>query len=347
MAQVFGHLPRTAKERLLEIAAGLMDEAPDRYGAGELVERLEHRVAELLGKEATVFMPSGVMAQQAALRVHAEQSGNRLVALHPRSHLLESESNAFEVLHGLRGVALGAATQMSSAADVRALDEPVGTLLLELPDRNLGGTLRPWDDLCALLEAARERGMRIHLDGARLWECSPFYQRPYAEIARSFDTVYVSMYKVLNGLAGAVLAGPAEIITQARVWQIRHGGRLVTQFPMLASAWQGLDAYLPRIPLYVDRAARIAQVFREFKGVRVVPSSPPTNMMHVYLDGDRERLESALLGAAASTGLKLAGSLRPTPVDGWSMFEVHCSEGALLVDDALIRRCVTQVLECA
>src|SRR5207302_558590 len=118
-----------------------LTEERDRYGKGEVPERLEARVAELLGKEAAVWMPSGTMAQQIALRIHADRSGRRAVAFHPFCHLDVHEERAYEVLHGLHAVLLGARDRLIAAADVEAVAEPLGTLLLELPQRDLGGRL--------------------------------------------------------------------------------------------------------------------------------------------------------------------------------------------------------------
>ena len=80
----------------------------------------------------------------------------------------------------------------------------------ELPQRDIGGLLPAWDDLREQVVAARERGAATHLDGARLWEAQPFYGRPHAEIAGLFDSVYVSLYKGLQGVRGAVLAADAD-----------------------------------------------------------------------------------------------------------------------------------------
>ena len=94
------------------------------------------------------------------------------------------------------------------------------------------------------------------MDGARLWQCAPFYQRTLAEIADLFDTVYVSFYKDLGAPAGAALTGTKVVIDEARVWQIRHGGRLFAAYPFLIAAEQGLDEVLPRMPEFVKSAER-------------------------------------------------------------------------------------------
>ena len=104
--------------------------------------------------------------------------------------------------------------------------EPLAALVIELPQREIGGRLPSWDDLVAQVEHARSRGAAVHLDGARIWEAGPFYGRPLAEIAALFDSVYVSFYKGLGGLAGSMLLGEDDVITEARAWRQRHGGTL-------------------------------------------------------------------------------------------------------------------------
>ena len=175
--------------------------------------------------------------------------------------------------------------------DLKSVAEPLAALLLKLPQREIGGQLPTWEELTALVGWARERGVPTHLDGARLWEGQPFYGREYAEIAALFDTVYVSFYKVLNGIAGAILAGPADVIAEARVWQRRHGGNLVHLYPYVLSAQKGLDQHLDRMNAYWSRAKEIAAALTVFPQIEIVPDPPQTNMMHLFLQGERDRLE--------------------------------------------------------
>src|SRR4051794_8547914 len=254
---VAGFDPRERDPRsvLLELAARAPSPAEaDRYGGGALAERLEERVAALLGKEAAVWMPSGTVAQQIALRVHARRTARELVAFHPLCHLDVHEERGYEWLHGLRAALLGHRDRLVTTADVEGLDEPVAAVLLELPQRDLGGRLPSWDDLVATVDAARASGAAVHLDGARLWQCGPFYERGLDEIAGLFDTVYVSFYKDLRAPAGCALAGPADVIAEARVWQVRHGGRLFSAFPFLLAAEAGPGEGLPRVTPYVGDA---------------------------------------------------------------------------------------------
>ena len=183
----------TARELLTQLAAEVPEDAmPDRYGGGELVEGFEAGLAELLGKEAARLMPSGTLAQLAAVRVWCDRRGIDTIGFHPTCHLELHEERAYERLHGLHAALVGGQDRLIEIDDLERIVEPIAVLLLELPQRELGGLLPEWDDLVALCGWARERGVALHLDGARLWECGPYYGRPYAEIAGLFDTVYAS-----------------------------------------------------------------------------------------------------------------------------------------------------------
>jgi len=125
--------PRATLRALAERAPVLAD--VDVYGERALVERLEARVAELLGKEAAVWMPSGTMAQQIALRIHCERRGNRRIAFHPQCHLDHHEERGYTHVHGLQADPLGSRERLATADDLDAIRDPLGSVLLELPER--------------------------------------------------------------------------------------------------------------------------------------------------------------------------------------------------------------------
>ena len=157
----------------------------DVYGDGALVGGFERKVAALLGKPAAVFMPSGIMAQLAALRIWAEAAKLPRFGMHPTSHLALHEEQAHEALMHLHGAPVGDRLRPMLASDLDACRQPLSSLLVELPIREAGGQLPSWDELEALKATAHARGIPLHLDGARLWECGPFYVKPYAEIGRA------------------------------------------------------------------------------------------------------------------------------------------------------------------
>ena len=322
--------PKTPRQVLSELVEETDPELPvDHYGEGKLIQNFEKEIAKLLGKEDAVFMPSGTMCQQIALRIWASRHGTKNVAFHPKSHLEIHEQHAYQRVHGLNGILVGSPDHLITLADLQAVAEPIGALLLELPQREIGGQLPTWDDLNEIVAWVRERNIPLHLDGARLWECRPFYKREYAEIAGLFDTVYVSFYKVLGGIAGSVLAGPADVIAESRVWQRRHGGNLIHLYPYVLSAQLGLRKRLGRMETYHAKAKDIASILTSFPQIQVVPDPPQTNMMHMFIQGEQETLQKAALALAKETGVWLFAHLAPTVLPSYQKFELTVGEATL------------------
>ncbi|MER7487176.1 beta-eliminating lyase-related protein [Streptomyces sp. NPDC126497] len=304
--------PLSERLALLEAAGSVydLDEASDVYGNG-VVEALEERVAGLLGTEAAAFFPTGTMAQQVALRCWAGRTGNPAVALHPLSHPEVHERHAFSQVSGLRPVRTTSEPRLPTAEEVRGLEEPFGALMLELPLRDAGFVLPTWEELTGVVAAAREREAVVHVDGARLWECTEHFGRPLEEIAGLADSVYVSFYKSLDAYGGAALAGPATLVEEARAWRHRYGGNVFQQFPTALSALIGLDRELPRLPEYVRHARVVAAALREgleaggLPWFRVRPEVPHTHDFQVWLPYDADVVAEAAIAAAGETGAML------------------------------------------
>ncbi|MGI8856320.1 MAG: threonine aldolase family protein [Thermomicrobiales bacterium] len=340
-----GHGPMRPHDELLALAdATATDEAADVYGKGALIEDFEREVAALLGIEAALFLPTGTMAQQIALRIWAEWKKIDTVAYHPMCHVETKEEKGYQRLHGLHALLVGDARRLMTLDDLHAVAEPLAALLIELPQRDLGGQLPSWEDLRAQTAWARERGAAVHMDGARLWESAPYYGRSYAEISALFDSVYVSFYKGVGAMAGSALAGSADFIAEARVWQVRHGGRIIHLFPYVLSARTKLRQRLDRFPHYHERAVAIAEVLHAVPGIVVKPDPPHAHMMHVYLHGDPERLTAAALDLAREERVHLFRGLRPTDLSAWSMFELSIGDAADALTDDEIRDYFTRVM---
>jgi len=288
------------------------DVTPDVYGEGGVVEELEAMVADLLGKPAAVFLPSGTMAQGATLRVLADERGCRTVAWHPTSHLELHELQAHAHLHGLVGRPLGAAERPLALADLETVAQPLAALLLELPQREIGGNLPDWEELVAQVEWARTHDAAVHLDGARLWEASAGYGRDPAEVAELFDTVYVSFYKGIGALPGCCVAGEQRVVSQVREWRRRLGGTLHGLWPQAASALRLLPERLAEMPARLAHAREIAAALRDVDGVRVVPHEPQVSMMHLLLDVDAEGFARASRRLAEDEGVWTWPSAKPT-----------------------------------
>ncbi|MDP9341994.1 MAG: beta-eliminating lyase-related protein [Actinomycetota bacterium] len=331
---LYGHGFRSPADLLSELPDEI---APDRYGEGGVVAELEAEVATLLGKPAGVFLPSGTMAQQITLRVHADRRGSRTVVFHPTCHLDVHEGKGYERLHGLVGRPAGDAHRLLALEDLQGVAERPAALLLELPQREIGGPLPAWDDLVAQVEWAHGRGAAVHMDGARLWGCGPFYQRTLAEIAEPFDTVYVSFYKQLGGITGSCVAGPEDIVAEVREWRRRHGGTLFALWPYAASALASMRRRLPSMPRYVEHARAIAAAVGDLPGLEVVPDPPPAGTMHLLLHAPADRLRAASLRLAREDGIWTWPRPEPTAAPGVQEVELEVGDATLEFDPAEVR----------
>jgi threonine aldolase len=335
---LIGHGRRTAADLLATIPH---DAAIDYYGIGGIVTELEAEVASLLGKESALFLPTGTMAQQATLRVHADRRSSRSVVFHPMCHMETNEERGYERLHGLFGIPAGPRDEPLSSASLAQIREPIAALLLELPQRGLGGTLPSWDELVAQVTWARERGAAVHLDGARLWEASPFYAKAHGksmrDIAALFDTVYVSFYKGLGGIAGCCVAGDADVIDELSVWRTRHGGRMIMMWPYAASALTVLRERLPRMPKYHRHALAIARAVRDIPGVEVMPNAVQSPMMHVRFSVTLDELKARVTEIAKTE--KIWTFSRPWVSEGAALqrFEFNVGDATLQLRPSEIR----------
>ncbi|WP_328463271.1 beta-eliminating lyase-related protein [Actinoplanes sp. NBC_00393] len=324
-----GVRPVTMRERLAELdARGDLDDPTDFYGDGP-VAVLEERVTDLLGTEAAVFFPTGTMAQQVALRYGADRTGRSAVALHPLGHQEVHERHAYAQLTGLRAVRSTGEARNPIAADIAALGEPVGTVVIELPLRDAGFVLPAWSELTATCAAARATGARVHFDGARIWESTPFLGRTLRQVAALADSTYVSFYKSVDGISGAALAGTAKLATYARAWRHRYGGNVFQQWPAALLALTGLDRELPRLPGYVRHARAIAEALSTLPGARVFPLPPHTHQFRLWLPHPARDLDAAALALAEQEKFWFVGGWRDSEVPGYAMTEVTIAAEAL------------------
>lgn len=344
-------------ERLAALAAGAgtvtdPDRPADIYGDGVVAE-LEGRIAGLLGTEAAAFFPTGTMAQQVALRCWAGRTGNSTVALHPLAHPEVHERGALGAVSGLRTVHPTSEPRLPTAQEIHDFAEPFGTMMLELPLRDAGFVLPTWEELEAVVAAARERDAVVHFDGARLWECASHFGRELPEIAALADSVYVSFYKTLGGISGAALAGSESLIEEARTWRHRYGGQLFQQFPAALAALIGLDQELPQLPSYVARAKVVAGALAEgfsAAGVgwfRVHPDPPHTHQFRVWLPYGADALTEAAVRQAEETGVALFRVWHPAAAGppGVSLTEVTVGREGLEWTAQDVRGAVAEFLK--
>ncbi|MBB6253786.1 threonine aldolase family protein [Nitrospirillum iridis] len=306
----------------------------DQYGQGDLLAAFEGTVAGLLGKQAAAFMPSGVMAQLIALRLWAEVSGAPRFGMPHTAHVALHEEEAYQALFNFHGVPVGDRRRPLLARDLAAVAQPLACLLVELPLREIGGQLPDWDELQALKDLARSRQLPLHMDGARLWESRAYYGRGYAEIAAGFASVYVSLYKGIGGIAGAMLAGDADFIANARLWQRRLGGTLVRQSPMAATAAMRFETRLSQMDACYRRALDLAAGLAGLPGIRLNPAVPQTNMLHIFFDRPAEAVAEARDAIAHTQRCWVAGEIRAADVPGWSVTELYVGDTLLDLDNA-------------
>ena len=340
------HYPMTIKEKLKLLADEVSnDEVMDVYGRGKLVEDLEHEVANILGKPHALFSPSGTMVQNMAMRIWCDKSHNPNIGLHPTSHLEIHEQKAYAHLHNLHGNLLGESDRVLNLTDIQNSQNKLAAVIVELPQRESGGLLPEWDELTAISNWCRKQNIILHLDGARLWECGPYYKKSYSEICALFDSAYVSFYKGLGGMAGAILVGPEDFIKEARVWQRRQGGNLITLYPYILSARMSLHSRLSKMQAYHDKAKQVAATLSTIKGIKVVPNIPQSNMMHIFFEGDLEQFEKATLKIAAEEKIMVFGKLQPTSNSSIGKFELSVGDALLDISNEDIYRIIKKIVE--
>lgn len=326
---VFWHPQRTPAEALAALAesAAAYDLTWDRYGEHGPVEQLEAELTELFGIEAAAFFPSGTMAQQCVLRTWCDRAGTLRVALPDLAHLLVHEAGGPALLHGFRFEHLTTGRRTPDVEALAAIPGRLAAVMVELPLRDAGCVLPTWDELAELSAATRARGAAFHIDGARLWESQPFYDRPYAEIATLADTTYVSFYKGLGGIAGAALVGPADVLAEARLWRKRMGGTLFHATAEAVSALVALRGVLPR---FADHLAWARALAAALPGHGITPNPDPPHIptFEVFAAGDADEVNERLIVLMEREKLVLSGPWRAAGEPGRVTAELMCSVSA-------------------
>lgn len=292
----------------------VIDGEEDVYGDGVAIQKLEMRLATLLGKSSARFFPSGTMAQQSALRIHCDNKGIKRVAFHPLSHVERDEMNALSELHHISSVLFGDDDRVFTVEDLKNKPIDYAAILIELPNRRLGGKVNTWDELLEFHAFAQDNNIKLHLDGARLWEIQPYFNKSFAEICSLFDSVYVSFYKALGGISGAMLLGTSEFIDTAKIWQKRMGGALFTHHPVVLSADLGLTKYQPKMAGYWENAKEVAVKLNKIEGVSTMPGIPTSALFHIHINRDIKTATAALDAVYQQTGVAITRRLNETKI---------------------------------
>jgi threonine aldolase len=258
----------------------------EQYGEDPTVNELQRRIAELLGHEAAVFLPTATMANEIALRIQTKPGA--VVLADDRTHVLIYEAGGPAIHSGLvmRGVQTDAGRVTPRQIFAEEDLGPGGIVVLENTHRSSGGRVWPLDAFGAAVDAARERGAAVHLDGARLFNASVAAGVPPSEWARLADTVTICFSKGLGCPLGAVLAGSAALIERAWADKYLFGGALRQSGIIAAAALYALDHHVDRLAEDHARARRLAE------GLGLDTNAVETNFVGIADGpGARERLQ--------------------------------------------------------
>jgi len=270
----------------------------DVYGEDPTVLRLEARVAERLGLEAALFVPSGTQANQVAIGAHC-RAGDEVLT-EAGSHILHYEGGAVPALWGVQPQPLPGERGLLKPEDVAAavrednMHNPRTRLLsLENTHNRGGGSVWPVERFRAVVDVARKAGLAVHLDGARLFNAEVAAGVPASTWARLTDTTSVCFSKGLGAPVGSALAGRADLIKEARRLRKRLGGGMRQAGILAAAALYALDHHVERLAEDHANARRLAAALAEVPGVKVDAARVETNM--VFAEFDRPALEMVTL----------------------------------------------------
>lgn len=292
-----------------EVSRGI---APDSYSLGGTVEELERVMAEALGKEAALFVPTGTLANHLAIRRHCGTRGQALVP--EQSHIYRDTGDGVARLSGIQLVPLATDRPGPTAAEVGAALDRVatdrvrseaGVVVLESPVRRQMGRVIAYDEMKEITALCRERGVPTHLDGARLYMMAAATGIAVREYGALFDTVYVSVCKYLGATFGAILAGSREFVDGLYHERRMFGGSLPSGWMAAALVLQGLPGFEARFGEAMARGRRLFGQLNELEGVSVRALPDGSNIFPMRLGGAVDR--AALTERLRERGIVLPG----------------------------------------
>jgi threonine aldolase len=261
----------------------------DVYGNDPTVNTLEAEVAALLGTEAAVYMPSGTMSNQVAIRAHTEAGDAIFVDQSAHVYLSEAGAPAAyagvlpRLLPGVRGIFtpedLRTAVGESHPFNPTTLRPPAKLLCLENTHNAGGGSVWPIDQIVAVTATARQLGLRLHLDGARIWNASLAAGVPESEYARHFDSISVCFSKGLGAPVGSALCGSTEFVARARRFKQQIGGGFRQAGIIAAGALYALRHHRVRLDVDHANARALAEGIHRFRGISLDPATVETNIV--------------------------------------------------------------------
>lgn len=256
----------------------------DVLGDDPTVQALERRTAELLDMEAAVYMPSGTMTNQVAVRTHTEP-GDEIV-LEAEAHVYFYEAGAPAALSGVMCRLIHGRRGMFTAADLKAALRPKNLhfpparlVCIENTHNRGGGSIWPLEQIAEVSAAARDAGLKVHLDGARLWNASVATGIPKREYAKHFDSVSVCFSKGLGAPVGSALVGPRAFIERARRFRKQFGGGMRQAGIIAAGALYALEHHRARLAEDHANAKNLAEGLASIPEVELIDDPPETNIV--------------------------------------------------------------------
>jgi threonine aldolase len=287
----------------------------EQRGLDPTVLALQEEVAELLGKEAALFLPSGSICNQIAIRLHIRPLGDEMYA-HRLAHVINAEAAGAATISGALMMALegeggmfDGATLRSRMRDPADSHEPRSRLVTVEQTTNLGGgRVWPRAKLDEILAAAREFGLRTHLDGARLLNAAVASGESAAAFSAGFETAWIDFSKGLGAPVGACLAGSADLIEEARRYKQMLGGSMRQAGIIAAGARYALQHNVERLAEDHANARFLAEGLAEIDGVEIDPTTVETNIV-IFDVADAQALHDKLLESGVEVSL-LEGRVR-------------------------------------
>lgn len=257
----------------------------DVLGHDPTVEKLEQRTAEILGKDAALFVPSGSMANQVALKTHTV--GGDEVIMEAQCHMFWYEGGAPAAISGVMCRLIEGNRGLFTGDDVRSAVRPADvhfprTTLVCVEDTHNrgGGTVWPIEQIADVTAAAREAGLKLHLDGARLWNAAVASGVSEAAHARYFDSVAVCYSKALGAPVGSAIVGDADFIAEAKRFRKMFGGGMRQAGIIAAGALYGLENNRGRLAEDHANAKALAEGLAEIDGIEIDPAAVETNLVY-------------------------------------------------------------------
>ena len=284
--------PELMVRRLAQITDSAGIEA-DNYSLGGVVGEVEKRLADILGKEAAVFMPTGTLANHLAIRNLCV--GKPRAIVQEQSHIYHDIGDCVQRLSGINLIPLAPERPYFTPDEVRAAVEtavsgrvhtPIGTLVVESPVRRQHGQIMPFDVMKQITEYCSQNSIGTHLDGARLFMMSAATGISPSEYSSLFDTVYVSLYKYFGAPFGAILAGTEEFCSDLYHDRRMFGGGLSSASLAAALALEGLEGFEGRFSEAMSKAESLFVELNQLHGINVSAYQHGSNIFHVALGED-------------------------------------------------------------